>query len=380
MKKLSILLLCLISFQVSFSQNLTSVEEVFTNVKMEVDDNCYKYKVYIGDEYFGIATPLYRPRTEVSYRHYDMEGHLLWSISNFDYDIYWINISQKGNRVLIWRGPNKEAGELESVTEVYDQNGGLLFAAPLPGYIFYSSPNGKYYFSKPGFEGPHDILFLDNKGDFLFNSGIVTDPEVHIEAIDDSTLLIFNDVSIRLFDIKQNEEILEGIIAGFFFNFAYSTSTKYSMMWSDNDLSILDKNLIEVSRSHYDLDIMRVDIDKEAATIGLILYDPNSGDIYCRINSIDGSLITSQAYIFPSGEYISDFGELSYDGKYFIHRYIGFDRVAKKGIPHRTMLFILDQKSKCISQHNCLSSWLFDIKNSTEYLDVSSNKIKFISK
>ena len=368
----------------TYAQEITAVENIFPDYELswQIEDISVKGRVYIGEDYFGVSTPLSISGFVAYYEHYTIDGELLWTSKNIDKDFWNITISRNGNRIIFDRRIYNNEKFRYNSADIYDKKGKLLFISPKPGYLFNCNPNGVYFFTRPGGRSGKLIL-LDAYGKLNYeNSNIIKPPEGLAEAIDDSLLLIYNFESLLIFNMSSKKiELQNTFTERKYTESYYSPKAKKILLWQVDRIEVYDINLSELANFNLpgNLNVFRTQISNDSKTIALLLADftdKANKKICMGLFNLAGNLLTQQDYNIPENERIFTTGEISFNGESYIHRYTGRNRITKEKLRYRSTIFTLDPETKNVAAQFTISSWLYHTLKGDGFIEVSDEYIK----
>jgi len=370
-------------FPLLYAQEAATVETIFPDYELSwyVEEDIAKGRVFVGKDYFGISTPLNKSGLIDYYKHYTIDGELLWTSKNIDKDFWNIKISRSGNRIIVDRRVYDNGIFKYNLAEVYDENGKYLFTSPKSDYLLNCSPNGIYFYTKPG-GGFGKLILLDTSGKLIYeDNNIYTPDEGLTEAIDDSLLLIYNFESLLIFNMNsQKIELHNTFTERKYTKSYYSPKAKIILLWQSDRIEVYDTNLSELANFNLpgNLNVFRDEISNDSKTIALLLADPfnKTNPISVGFFNLDGNSIDQASYNFPTNEKIFTTGEISFDGKTYIHRYTGANRITKEKLRYRSTIFTLDSETKKITAQFILNSWLYHTLKGDGFIEISDKYIK----
>jgi len=361
-------------FPLLYAQEVTTVETIFPDYELswQIEDTSAKGWVYIGEDYFGVSTPFNQSGCIDFYKHYTIEGELLWTSTNIDNDFWNIEISRSGNRIIVDRRIyNNEKFQYNSA-DIYDKKGKLLFTSPKSDYLLDCTPNGIYFFTKPG-GGFAKLILLDSNGKLTHKNNKINIPSEGLSnAIDDSLLLIYNFESLLIFNMNSKKiELQNTFTESKYTKSYYSPKAKKILLWQTDRIEVYDTNLSELANFNLpgNLNVFRAQISNDSKTIALLLADlfNKTNPISVGFFNLDGNSIDQANYNFPTNEKIFTTGEISFDGKTYIHRYTGANRITKEKLRYRSTIFTLDSETKKTAAQFTINSWLYHTINDDKF-------------
>jgi len=244
---MTIVVAVILLLPVSYSQELSTVGGFLTDYEAAWEKTIDYSPTYAfaGKDYFGTFV---KNQADSFYHHYSNEGELLWSSEALGYAPEWAIISESGNRVLLGRETSRDTDHTYFVSEVYDQDGNHLFSCPFHR-VFYSSPNGFYFYSKWSYDGLTALTVLDSNGNVM-PVGKMSCWDVR--PIDDS-LLVYNTsrkvviLNVHTGAVEKEVEIeaATGLVKHYF-HLDRSGSKEYIALLGGFQLYVLNRNLENV--------------------------------------------------------------------------------------------------------------------------------------